>query len=55
MLKKKKPYSLLLVYYYCTNYYVSPTHINHHGENYRPENRTSFTTAATIEKATVSL
>ena len=23
----KKPYSLLLVYYYCTNYYVSLTHI----------------------------
>ena len=40
----------------CTNYYVSQPHINHHGENYRPENRTSFTAAAaTIEKATVSL
>lgn len=32
---------------------VASTH-HHHGENYRPENRTSFTAAAT-EEATVSL
>ena len=37
LLKKLYYYSLLLVYCYCTNYYVSQTHITHYGENYRPE------------------